>query len=225
MQDRRWPADPLVRHHHAVGVAQERRAGEAGAHDHDQQNHGEHPERTAQGTGRRDRGRADRSQSLARWCYSKVEAPLSRDDIDPLTKEEQSAILAQTSGQGRNLLQFAFWTGMRTSELVALDWADVDFVRGVVMVTRALTQHSKAAESTKTNAGRREVKLLARAMHALQEQKSFTWEKGGESFKIRVWSGAGRVTSRSARHYGPAFCKTLACGIATLIKLGIPMPA
>jgi len=87
---------------------------------------------------------------LARWCYSKVEAPQSKDDIAPFTKEEQAAILAQATGQGRNLLQFAFWTGLRTSELVALDWADVDFVRGIVMVTRAITQHSKAAESTKT---------------------------------------------------------------------------
>lgn len=130
---------------------------------------------------------------LARWCYSKVEAPQSKDDIDPFTKDEQAAILAQAAGQGRNLLQFAFWTGLRTSELVALDWADVDFVRGVVMVTRALTQHSKAAESTKTNAGRREVKLLERAMHALQEQKAFTWEKGEEVFQNprleRRWEG------------------------------------
>ena len=130
---------------------------------------------------------------LARWCYSKVEAPQSKDDIDPFTKEEQAAIFAQATGQGRNLLQFAFWTGLRTSELVALDWADVDLVRGVVMVTRALTQHSKAAESTKTNAGRREVKLLERAMHALQEQKAFTWSKGEEVFQNprleRRWEG------------------------------------
>ena len=57
---------------------------------------------------------------LARWCYSKVEAPQSKDDIDPFTKAEQTAILAQATGQGLNLLQFAFWTGLRTFELVAL---------------------------------------------------------------------------------------------------------
>ena len=57
---------------------------------------------------------------LARWCYSKVEAPQSKDDIDPFTKEEQAATLAHATGQARNLLQFAFWTGLRTSELVAL---------------------------------------------------------------------------------------------------------
>ena len=58
---------------------------------------------------------------------------------------------------------------------------------------RALTQHSKVAESTKMNAGRREVKLLERAMHALQEQKAFTWAKGEEVFQNprleRRWEG------------------------------------
>lgn len=46
------------------------------------------------------------------------------------------------------------------SELVALDWADVDLTRGVERVSRALTKHSDALEGTKTSAGRRELKLL-----------------------------------------------------------------
>lgn len=120
---------------------------------------------------------------LAGWCYSKVEAPKEEDQIDPFTKEEQAAILANASGQGRNLLQFALWTGMRTSELVALDWGDIDFVRGVVMVTRAIAQRSKAAENTKTTAGRREVKLLASALEALQAQKQHTFMAGAEVFQ------------------------------------------
>jgi integrase len=28
--------------------------------------------------------------------------------------------------QEKNLIQFAFWTGLRTSELIALRWQDVD---------------------------------------------------------------------------------------------------
>ncbi|MET3134971.1 integrase [Oxalobacteraceae bacterium GrIS 1.11] len=120
---------------------------------------------------------------LAGWCYAKIEAPQVKDDIDPFTKEEQAAILAHAPGQGGNLLQFAFWTGMRTSELVALDWGDIDFVRGVVMVTRAITQQSKAAEGTKTAAGRREIKMLQMAIDALQAQKAHTWLKGEEVFQ------------------------------------------
>jgi integrase len=120
---------------------------------------------------------------LANWTFSKIEVPSESDDIDPFSKDEQAIILEQLAGQGRNLIQFAFWTGMRTSELVALDWGDVDFVRGVVKVSRALTQKSKAAEGTKTAAGRREIKLLQPAVDALQSQKQHTWLKGQEIFQ------------------------------------------
>jgi integrase len=96
---------------------------------------------------------------------------------------ETPAGSARLTGQGRNFIQFAFWTGMRTSELVALNWGDIDFVRGVVKVTRAITQKSKEAEGTKTAAGRREIKLLQPALEALQLQKQHTWLKGEEIFQ------------------------------------------
>nr|WP_253727729.1 tyrosine-type recombinase/integrase [Burkholderia thailandensis] len=65
------------------------------------------------------------------------------------------------------MFRFAFWTGLRTSELVALNWTDVDWKRGVIVVKRALTQTAKEAEDTKTRSSRREVKLLPPAMSAL----------------------------------------------------------
>ncbi|MGV7210457.1 Arm DNA-binding domain-containing protein [Oxalobacteraceae bacterium A2-2] len=120
---------------------------------------------------------------LAGWCYSRAEAPKEEDEIDPFTREEQAAILAASTGQGRNLIQFALWTGMRTSELTALDWKDVDFIRGVVKVSRAMTQKAAQAETTKTAAGRREIKLLGGALEALLAQKEHTYLKGVEIFQ------------------------------------------
>lgn len=120
---------------------------------------------------------------LAGWCYSVLEAPKEEDIIDPFTKEEQIAILMHAAGQAHNLIQFALWTGMRTSELVALNWTDIDFLRGIVMVSKALTQASDKAEAPKTAAGRREVKLLQPALDALKAQKAHTWLKGEEVFQ------------------------------------------
>jgi integrase len=74
------------------------------------------------------------------WSYRRKEAPKSQDDVDPFTTEEQAAILDQLEGQGRNLIQFAFWSGLRTSELVALEWGDIDRRRGVVCIRRGHTQ-------------------------------------------------------------------------------------
>lgn len=43
------------------------------------------------------------------------------------------------------MMQFALWTGLRTSELVALDWCDIDWLREEVMVSRAMTQGSEGS--------------------------------------------------------------------------------
>jgi integrase len=105
-----------------------------------------------------------------------------KDEIDPLSAEERAAILNMATGQEKNFLQFALWTGLRISELCALDWGDVDWVNKRIFVQRALTQHSKEPETPKTAAGERYVKLLPAALDALKAQKSFTFLKGEEIF-------------------------------------------
>jgi integrase len=130
---------------------------------------------------------------LAGYTYRRKDEPREEDEIDPFDRDEQAAILAALEGQGRNLVQFAFWTGLRTSELVALDWSDVDFLRGVVRVSRAMTQHADKPEVTKTDAGRREVKLLQPALEALTAQKAHTYLAGKEVFQnpqtLERWAG------------------------------------
>src|SRR5262245_9237552 len=62
------------------------------------------------------------------------------------------------------------WMNQRTSELIALDWDDIDWINERVYVTRSLTQGMKEPEeSTKTSAGRRIVKLLPPALQALRQ--------------------------------------------------------
>ncbi|KVK98626.1 site-specific integrase [Burkholderia ubonensis] len=117
------------------------------------------------------------------WTYRKAEGPKEEDDVDPFTPEEQAAIVAALPPQAANMIRFAFWTGLRTSELVALDWSDVDWMKGVVVVRRALTQTAEAAEDTKTKSSRREVKLLPPARAALEAQRAFTQLAGAEVFQ------------------------------------------
>lgn len=122
------------------------------------------------------------SNPLAGWTYSVKGKPKVEDEIDPFTKEEQAAILAAATGQYRNLLQFALWTGLRTSELVALEWGDIDWLRGEARISRGLTKAAKEAELPKTAAGLRDVKLLPMALAALEEQKAHTYIVGGPVF-------------------------------------------
>lgn len=117
------------------------------------------------------------------WTYRKQEGPKEEDDIDPFTPDEQRAIIDALPDQAANLVRFAFWSGLRTSELVALDWGDVDWRRGVVVVRKALTQTAEAMEDTKTRSSRREVKILPPALAALESQKAFTFLAGKEVFQ------------------------------------------
>ncbi|TWI48024.1 integrase [Pseudomonas duriflava] len=119
---------------------------------------------------------------LAGWTYSVKEKPKTVDDIDPFSPDEQRELLAAATGQYRNFLQFALWTGLRTSELVALEWGDVDWLRGEVRISRGLTMAAKEAELPKTSSGIRSVKLLPLALAALQDQKAHTYIEGKAIF-------------------------------------------
>lgn len=134
---------------------------------------------------------------LTGFSYAVKEAPKEVDDIDPFRTDEQSAILAVLNGQGRNLIEFAFWTGLRTSELVALEWGDIDWLAGELRVRRAETQASSEPESTKTKSGRRTVRLLGPALDALTRQKAFTFLADGRVFHNprtnEPWLGDGPI--------------------------------
>ena len=128
---------------------------------------------------------------LAGWRYSvrtevkeaKASDGIDDDAIDPFTKAEQASIANKLPPQGANLIAFAFWTGLRTSELVALNWRDIDLERCQVSISKAKTQAAAKPETPKTKAGLRKVKLLEPAVNALRAQAQFTRQKGEEVFQ------------------------------------------
>lgn len=134
---------------------------------------------------------------LAGWTYARKEPPKTEDDIDPFSPDEQQAILAVAPAELRNMWQFMLWTGLRTSEMVALNWGDVDFRRGVVVINKALTNAADEPEDTKTRAGRRSVKLLTPALDALKAQKSISLLQGGPIFVSHIsgqrWTGDQQI--------------------------------
>lgn len=116
------------------------------------------------------------------------------DEIDPFSFKEQKAILKALLGQNKNMIQFWFWTGLRPSEIIALDWADIDWINERVYIDKALTQAADEVEETKTQAGEREVKLNEMSLAALKAQKAHTFLAHGEVFQNpqtgQRWEGA-----------------------------------
>ena len=83
------------------------------------------------------------------------------------------SILKACEGQVQNIFEFAFWTGLRTSELIAVRWQDVDFQAKKVhiRITRT-TQGEKYRGKTITSL--RAIDLNPPARDALLRQKTYT---------------------------------------------------
>jgi integrase len=98
-----------------------------------------------------------------------------KKEPEPFNAIERESILGQMSGQVRNLYEFAFWTGLRTSELLALRKCDIDLKRKVIFVRKALVHGIE--KGTKTKSGERTHELHKTALEVLQRQLKLTSDK------------------------------------------------
>ena len=101
--------------------------------------------------------------------------PVLKNEPDPFTRQEIDNILNVDTSREQEVLmmQFAIWTGVRISELIALGWDDVDLNRGVIKVRRANVK--SYYKVPKTNGSVREVELLKPAIDALKKQKQYSY--------------------------------------------------
>jgi integrase len=116
----------------------------------------------------------------------KIARILPRDTVstdyapDPYTLEELQLLLGQMEGPERAVFQFWAFTGARTSELIALTWADLDLVNKTARIDKAVVDG--AEKTTKTKAGIRTIPLLLAARQALKAQRAATELADGRIF-------------------------------------------
>ena len=111
-------------------------------------------------------------------------AKVQKEPPDPFSFEEAEAIIADLRGKAGDVVadyfEFAFFTGLRASEQIALIWGDFDRKRGLLRVSRARVW-GKDKPSTKTHHAR-DMELLQRALEVLQRQRSRTELADGAIF-------------------------------------------
>ena len=90
----------------------------------------------------------------------------------PFNDQEVSQILCELTRPVRNYFAIAFYTGLRTSELIALTWDDFDKPRKLIYVERAKVRGR--IKPPKSKAGKRTVELSKEAIEALQDQLKLT---------------------------------------------------
>lgn len=150
-----------------------------------------------------DRNPADRLKNL------KHQKPA----VDPFDQDEAETIITHLYEKftGQEVIyaayfEFAFWTGMRTSEIMALTWGDIDLRKGIALVSKAQSK-GQLSERTKTSKSR-EVMLNDRAKAALKKVKPLTYLKGGQVF-ASPRTGASWKTDKGPRVVFTAALKKL----------------
>jgi integrase len=99
----------------------------------------------------------------------------------PFTKDEIQKILTSLDSPYSEFYQFAIWTGLRTGELLALRWQDVDLDRGIIHIRKSIT---RGVEKTpKTKGSIRKVELHEKAFNALKAIHSSEFH---DSFRVFI---------------------------------------
>jgi integrase len=137
--------------------------------------------------------------TASRYQSDKSEAESSYV-VDPLSPAEVDALLSAAGNkQWENLFRFAIQTGLRSSELCALRWRDIDFVSRTAHVQNASVVG--VIKGTKTKAGTRKVELTEEALKALASQKLFTFMKGETIFEDpksnKPWASADAIRKKA----------------------------
>lgn len=106
--------------------------------------------------------------------YHNAENDKNKEDyvVDPFSPNEIELILNSCNDeQHYNLFKFAFATGLRSSELCAVKWKDINFTEATININSARVIGIE--KTTKTKAGTRTIELNTQALSALSNQKKY----------------------------------------------------
>ena len=138
---------------------------------------------------------------------------IPRSKTDPFSAEEVGLMLSKASGQLESFLAFAFYTGARCCEILALRWDDIDMEAMSISISKSLTD-GLVKPRTKTGEDRIVPIFtpLLPYIARLKEDRDCEWvfsERGDHLFGSTSLFGNGRwrkflaecgIPYRSARH-------------------------
>lgn len=91
--------------------------------------------------------------------------------------EEAAELLTALPADIRAVFACAFYAGLRSGELRALRWEDVDLAAGLIRVERSM-DHSGMLVEPKSRSGKRRVPIVGALRDLLLEHKAATWSEG-----------------------------------------------
>ena len=126
-------------------------------------------------------------------------AETQKPEPDPLSLDELELVLDWVKKNENEVLysffEFAFFTGLRTSEMLAVSWKDVDWLKCRIRIDKARVEG--VLKGTKTYE-KRDVELNSRALAALKRMKRHSFLRGEEVF-INPNTNTPYITNKAIR--------------------------
>ncbi len=99
---------------------------------------------------------------------------VSKTEITPYNMDEITLILENSKGQDRNFFALAFFSGMRSGEMIGLKWSDIDFSKSEIKISRS--RKMGVDGKTKTESSNRTIEILDPLIPYLKSQYQLTGE-------------------------------------------------
>lgn len=131
-----------------------------------------------------------------------------KEDIIPFTMEEVKTLIDSSNEWMKTLLTVAFFTGMRTGELLALRWEDIDFNSKKIIVRRSM----RKGEVGSTKTGKIRVIDMLNPVHNILKNQ---FRKNGLKYEYIFTSRKGTPYADSSAVYTTYWKPLLKrCGMA-----------
>ncbi len=92
-------------------------------------------------------------------------------EVHVYSEDEIKKLINASSGQFKNILLFNFFAGLRVSELIALRWNDIDFIKNTIRIDTRIRNGKEDVTKSKRI---RIIDMLPQSKKALKKQKRLT---------------------------------------------------
>jgi len=99
---------------------------------------------------------------------------VKKTEITPFNMDEIELILNNSDGQDRNFFALAFFSGMRSGEMIGLKWSDINFSTSEIKISRSRKMGRDG--DTKTLSSNRTIEILDSLIPYLKNQYQLTGE-------------------------------------------------
>lgn len=118
------------------------------------------------------------NEDISVFVFTDYEMNMIVNNIDKYINDTTHKTYIRNRKQLKNMIFLAYGTGIRTGEMVSLQWSDIDFNNKKIDINKTIRKGR--IKSTKTSSGKRVIDMNEDTYKLLKEQKKLSREQNSE---------------------------------------------